>query len=328
MSDLALACRLITASQLAYAIPPAGTAFPPSPAVQAAIATVGFDPATVQIHQSLLDDGLNAFYYGETTQQEAIVTFRGTLPPVLAPGSDVVRIMRDWLNDGKVDLVKGPDLAGRVHQGFLAALDALWPSMEQLNLQAVVQRGKTLLLTGHSKGGALVYLAAYRLAQQGIPVTAAYSFAAPRAGDSAFASAFDQRVPHVWRFEYQDDLVPHVPPATGAWLHMLKGMQVLHEVFPAEAPHLSTSATMAQEVDRLIAQLATLPLVYASAGTLQFIDWDHAIVGDALGLALRRNLHLAEQMAELHFREIVQDHFSDGGYLRVPCGMAPAAAPG
>ena len=82
---------------------------------------------------------------------------------------------------------------------------------------------------------------------------------------------------------------------------MLKGMQVLHEVFPAEAPHLSTSATMAQEVDRLIAQLATLPLVYASAGTLQFIDWDHAIVGDALGLALRRNLHLAEQMGKQPF---------------------------
>jgi len=169
----------------------------------------------------------------------------------------------------------------------------------------------------------LVYLAAYRLAQQGIPVTAAYSFAAPRAGDPAFASAFDQRVSQVWRFEYQDDLVPHVPPATGAWLHMLQGMHVLHEVFPAEAPHLTTSATMAQEVDRLIARLATLALVYASAGTLQFIYGHNAIVGNTLGLALQRNLHLAEMMATLHFVEIAQDHFSDGGYMRVPCGMVP-----
>jgi hypothetical protein len=266
---------------------------------------------------------MNAFYYGETTRNEAIVTFRGTLPPSLAPGSDVFRIALDWLNDGNIALVKGQDLAGRVHQGFLAALDALWPSIEQLNLKAVVQSGKALLLTGHSKGGALMYLAAYRLVQQGIPVTVAYSFAAPRTGDTAFASAFDQRVPHVWRFEYQDDLVPHVPPATGAWLQMLKGMQVLHAVFPAEAPHLTTSATMAQEVDRLMARLATLALVYASAGTLQFIDWNNAIVGDALRLALQRNLHLAERMAELQFVAIAQAHFSDGGYMRVPCGTAP-----
>src|SRR5262249_493094 len=157
--------------------------------------------------------------------------------PSLAPDSAVFRIVLDWLNDGNIALVKGQDLAGRVHKGFLAALDTLWPRIEQLNLGAVVRSGKALLLTGHSKGRALVYLAAYRLAQQGIPVTAAYSFAAPRTGDTAFARAFDQRVPRVWRFEYQDDLVPHVPPATGAWLHMLTGMRLMHEAFPAEAPH-------------------------------------------------------------------------------------------
>ena len=105
----------------------------------------------------------DAFYSGETTQNEVIVTFRGTLPPSLAPGSDVFRIVRDWLNDGSIALVKGQDLAGRVHQGFLAALDTLWPSIEQLKLGDVVNRGKALILTGHSKGGALMYLAAYRL---------------------------------------------------------------------------------------------------------------------------------------------------------------------
>jgi hypothetical protein len=234
----------------------------------------------------------------------------------------------DWLNDGNIELVKGQELAGRVHKGFLAALDLLWPGIEQLKLGDVVHSGKSLLLTGHSKGGALVDLAAYRLVQQGIPVTAAYSFAAPRVGDTAFASAFDQRVPNVWRFEYQDDLVPHVPPATGAWLQMLKGMHVLHEVFPAEAPHLTTSATIAQDVDRLMARLAALALVYASAGMLQFIDWNNAIVGDSLRLALQRNLRLAEKMAELQFLEMAQAHFSDGGYMRVPCGMAPPATTG
>jgi len=327
MSDVALACRLITASHLAYAIPSDGTPFPPSPALQATLAAVGFEPSSVQIFQAQQADGINAFYYGETTRHEAIITFRGTLPPVLAPGSDVFRVALDWLNDGNIALVKGQDLAGRVHQGFLSALDVLWPGIEQLKLAEVVRGGTSLLLTGHSKGGALVYLAAYRLVQQGIPVTTAYSFAAPRTGDAAFASAFNQRVPNVWRFEYQDDLVPHVPPATGAWLNMLKGMHVLHEVFPAEAPHLNLSAATAQDVERLIARLEILAmrpfLSYTSAGTLQFMNWDNGIEGDSLRLALKRNLHLAQRIAELQFLEIAQDHFSDGGYMRVPCGMAP-----
>jgi predicted lipase len=332
MSNMPLACRLITASHLAYALPPDGTPFDAVAAVQPAIAAVGFVPQTLRMYQPPQAGGIRAFYYGETTQHEAIVTFRGTLPPLLAPGSNVFRIVLDWLNDGNIDLVRGQDLAGRVHKGFLEALDALWPGIEQLKLGDVVNRGTSLLLAGHSKGGALVYLAAYRLVQQGIPVTAAYSFAAPRAGDTAFASAFNQRVANVWRFEYQDDLVPHVPPATGAWLHMLRGMHLMHAMFPAEAPHLNLSATIAQDVERLVARLDTLAalpfLSYASAGTLQFINWDNGIEGDSLQLALKRNLHLAERMAELRFLEIAQDHFSDGGYMRVPCGMAPLAIPG
>ena len=37
---------------------------------------------------------------------------------------------------------------------------------------------------------------------------------------------------------------------------------------------------------------------------------------------------MAEMMAELQLLEIVQDHFSDGGYMRVPCGTAPSATTG
>ncbi len=316
------ACRLIKASNLAYAISHDGTRFDSSPEVQSAIAAVGFDEPSLRFFQPAGDGGINAFYYGETVHNEAIVAFRGTLPPSVNPGSDFFRILSDWLNDGEVDLVKGQDLPGRVHKGFLESLDALWPGIEQLKLGEVAGTGKSVLVTGHSKGGALVYLAAYRLARLGIPV-AAYTFAAPRTGDRAFAAAFDQLLAGVLRFEYQDDIVPHVPPATGAWLSSLKGMQLVQHAFPGEAPHLRVGADIAGAAERFtsrMTELSKLSLSFASAGKLQFIDWDDHIVGDSLPVSLKRNLHLAEMLAELKFIEIAKDHSSAGGYMSVPCG--------
>jgi hypothetical protein len=316
------ACRLIEASNLAYAISRDGTRFDPSPEVQSAIAAVGFDEQSLRFFQPESEGGINALYYGETAHDEAIVAFRGTLPPSPNPGSDFFRILADWLNDGEVDLVKGEDLPGRVHKGFLESLDALWPGIDQLELADAARAGKSVLVTGHSKGGALVYLAAYRLARLGIPV-AAYTFAAPRTGDQAFATAFDQVLPGTLRFEYQDDIVPHVPPATGAWLSSLEGMQRLQHAFPSEAPHLAVGADIAAAGERFasrMAELANTRLAFASAGRLQFIDWDDHIVGDSLSLSLKRNLHLAEMVAELRFIEVAKDHSSAGGYMSVPCG--------
>jgi hypothetical protein len=317
------ACRLIKASNLAYAISHDGAQFDPSPEVQSGIAAVGFDEQSLRFFQPVSDGGINAFYYGETVHNEAIVTFRGTLPPSVNPGNDLFRILSDWLNDGEVDLVKGQDLPGRVHKGFLESLDALWPGIEQLNLGEVAARtGKTVIVTGHSKGGALVYMAAYRLARLGIPVTA-HTFAAPRTGDQAFAAAFDQLLPGVFRFEYQDDIVPHVPPATGAWLSSLTGMQLVQHTFPSEAPHLRVGANIAAAAERFtsrMAELAKRSLSFASAGKLQFIDWGNDIVADSLSVSLKRNLHLAEMLAQLKFIEIAKDHSSDRGYMLVPCG--------
>jgi triacylglycerol lipase len=316
------ACRLIKASNLAYAISRDGTRFDPSPEVQNAIAAVGLDEPSLRFFQPASDGGINAFYYGETVHNEAIVAFRGTLPPSVNPGSDFFRILSDWLNDGEVDLVKGQDLPGRVHKGFLESLDALWPGIEQLKLGEVAGTGRSVLVTGHSKGGALVYLAAYRLARLGIPV-AAYTFAAPRTGDQAFATAFDHLLPGVLRFEYQDDMVPHVPPATGAWLSSLKGRQLVQHAFPSEAPRLRVGADIAGAAERFtsrMTELAETSLSFASAGRLQFMDWDDHIVGDSLSVSLKRNLHLAEMLAEFKFVDIAKDHSSAGGYMSVPCG--------
>jgi hypothetical protein len=300
MCDRELACRLIHASRLAYDIPGKGAiiggAFPSTPAINAEIKAIGFDAASLRIYQSPKDDSINAFYYGETNRNEAILSFRGTLPPSLDPGKDLWRILDDWLNDADVELVKGKNLPGVVHKGFLESLDDLWPYIEQLKLAEVVKSGKSLLITGHSKGGALMYLATARLATLKVPVAAAYSFAAPRAGDKAFVAGFEAMQKNACRYEYKDDIVPHLPPATAAWLNKF-GSRV---------------AMMGGDAAKLLERVSRLSKSYASAGKLQFIDWNGNIVGDSFSLDFRRNLHLAELLLTPGgFIEIAEDHSSD-----------------
>jgi len=75
---------------------------------------------------------------------------------------------------------------------------------------------KKLFITGHSKGGSVAHLCCgpVRLWQRR-PWIGYHSAHVRRAhpGDQAFADAFSRLVKDVVRYEYGDDLVPHVPPS-------------------------------------------------------------------------------------------------------------------
>ncbi len=104
----------------------------------------------------------------------AILAFRGTQCADLA----------DLKADLDVRLVAFQDRA-RVHQGFLAALDEVWPELEE-RLQAIAALGLPTWYTGHSMGAALATLAAARR-----PPSALVTFASPRVGDEAFVRLLD-----------------------------------------------------------------------------------------------------------------------------------------
>lgn len=70
---------------------------------------------------------------------------------------------------------------------------------------------RPLYVTGHSQGGAEAALATRAFIAGGFPVAAAYTFAAPRPGDAAFAQSIPETVP-IHRIEFGDDIVPHAPP--------------------------------------------------------------------------------------------------------------------
>lgn len=122
-----------------------------------------------------------------------VLAFRGTL-------TGCEGAFDDWLNDFRADLVSDPRFPGRVHGGFLNALDNLLPSI------FIPQNNLRTYITGHSKGGALAVLAGWLL--RGTDPTVV-TFAAPRCGNSRFAH--DYNVP-TYRFENRTDRVPSLPP--------------------------------------------------------------------------------------------------------------------
>ena len=203
---MTLACRLIRASHLTYAISDDGKQLVDSPATQMDLTVTCYDKDRLTISQPASRDDVDAFLFGRTTQGEYILAFRGTLPPHLHADEEFFRVLQDWLDDGKIALCTGSELAGQVHRGFLESLDHLWPDVEQGLSPAVLadlQGGVPLYVTGHSKGAAVAQLAAYRLARKGIPPAAVYTFAGPRPGNAAFAAAFDATFPAY--NHYQED---------------------------------------------------------------------------------------------------------------------------
>lgn len=132
-------------------------------------------------------------------RHKRVLAFRGSLPPGTAEG------VSNWAYNLGFLLVPWLELPGRVHAGFVAQLGKIFDMVRELLGD---DRETPLFLTGHSLGGAMALLATQALRSWRYPVETAYTFAAPRVGDWQFARSY--QVP-VYRFEFGDDLVPHVP---------------------------------------------------------------------------------------------------------------------
>lgn len=92
---------------------------------------------------------------------------------------------------------------GRVHRGFWAALEAIWPPLKA----ALTEVGafRPVYVTGHSLGGAMAVLAS-QLAPMPVRL---YTFGAPRVGDQAF---HDAAIGTSARFVHNFDIVTQLPP--------------------------------------------------------------------------------------------------------------------
>jgi triacylglycerol lipase len=131
------------------------------------------------------------------------VAFRGTSSP------------RDFITDAEA--WRKTVLYCQIHAGFY---DALVNVNLQVTARILELPDKPLIITGHSLGGALAMLFAFRWFDPARTIHSVYTFGQPRVGNSSFVNLYDRtHRAHTFRFVNQEDIVPRVPGVLAGYRH-------------------------------------------------------------------------------------------------------------
>jgi hypothetical protein len=171
--------------------------------------TLGLDAKLISVNNTQVYVGQN--------ENHIVAAFRGSQAPTSIDG------LKDWLLTNANDFLILPEgdigtdfaaagVAARFHRGFLAALADVWDPLYTALDAAMKAKERPLWITGHSLGGALALVAAWRLQQKFIPIHAVITFGAPMVcneeGCKAYAREFDGKI---FRYVDNQDLVPRLP---------------------------------------------------------------------------------------------------------------------
>jgi triacylglycerol lipase len=142
-----------------------------------------------------------------------IVAFAGTDPLVLA----------NWVTDFNARINDDG-----IAEGYATAAAVVWDQLRSMIGNGA--RGE-VFAAGHSLGGALAALTAYRLDSEDVAdICAVYTFGMPRSGNVSFASRYNERLgSRTYRIVHGDDIVPTLAPSSlgfrhvGRYLHCDRG---------------------------------------------------------------------------------------------------------
>lgn len=294
--------RLLCASGAAYAITGSMKTLAPDPK-NLYIEGAGFlQPPAIVVGG---DDSIDGCLVGRTADG-IVLAFRGTMPLDFNNPPSV----RDWVGDFHADAISVVGYPGCVHAGFSEALAVLWPGITDA-MKALPAGSGPLLITGHSKGGAMAALAAWKLKQiTGLPPLKVVTFAAAKPADADFRIAYQTAGIEQTRYEYNIDIVPHLPLSDEGFLDVLKR-------FPLQ--NLPWFHDLLVDVNRFD---------YQPVGTLRYIEADGQIV-DGDPLRQKRDQTLAVQILFGHFGQIAANHSigCGSGYMKAvaPTGVCPSA---
>uniref|UniRef100_A0A914YDJ6 Fungal lipase-like domain-containing protein n=1 Tax=Panagrolaimus superbus TaxID=310955 RepID=A0A914YDJ6_9BILA len=137
-----------------------------------------------------------------------VIAFRGTV------GEDQ---MKDETSASLKSYIpwKYDESVGHVNRYFFDASESLWGGKVEYYLKTY--KTYKFAFTGHSLGGAIASLIAFKARQQRlVNNTSLYTFGEPRIGNKEFATNFRKYVPESYRIIHNSDLVPHMPLCAGA----------------------------------------------------------------------------------------------------------------
>lgn len=161
------------------------------------------EPLNLNLTMEFFDrDGAQA--YRLENDHDSVIVCRGTEP--------------DETNDLKADIDAAKVAAatiGHIHRGFNNEVDDLWPMIEKSLKQ---NRTRHVWFCGHSLGGAMATICAYRCHASDIPSLpeSLYTYGAPRVGTKQYLRTC--RIEHL-RWVNNNDIVPRLPPAWFGYRH-------------------------------------------------------------------------------------------------------------
>ena len=209
--------------------------------------------SSVWKHDSISAD--NTQVYVAENDQAVVVAFRGSQAPTTLDG------LKDWLLTNANNYLilpegrSGTDFAAagvgaRFHRGFLEALEMVWAPLSAMVDQMLKAKDRPLWVTGHSLGGALALLAAWRFQRNFISVSEVVTFGAPMIGNDAASKAFEQEFPgKIFRYVDVEDVVPLLPSVSlvaNAYSHCQSEVSLTAEQAASAASELAALSSADQ----------------------------------------------------------------------------------
>ncbi|MFZ9520377.1 MAG: lipase family protein [Silvanigrellaceae bacterium] len=141
-----------------------------------------------------------------TSDKINLVVFRGTHSPAgVATDLNFMMSSGGFLN-----------MPGGVHGGFKSAYESVQADVAAA-LDAAKRPGVPTYFVGHSLGGALAMIAAADGLAKGVNVEGLVTMGQPRTGNINYSLAFSSALKEKYsRYVFEDDPVPHLPPAPSA----------------------------------------------------------------------------------------------------------------
>ena len=177
----------------------------------------------------------NTQVYVAQNDQAVVVAFRGSEAPTTLDG------LKDWLLTNANNYLILPEgqsgtefaaagVGARFHRGFLDALAMVWEPLFAAVDQAFKTKERPLWITGHSLGGAIALMAAWRFHRNFLAVHEIITFGAPMIGNDAASKAFEQEFSgRIYRYVDLEDVVPHLPSVSllaNAYTHCLNEVEL------------------------------------------------------------------------------------------------------
>jgi hypothetical protein len=170
----------------------------------------------------------NTQVYLAENDKALVVAFRGSQAPTSLDG------FKDWLLTNANNYLILPEgrfgtdfaaagVGARFHRGFMEALDDIWAPLFSAVDEAIQKAERPLWITGHSLGGALALLSAWRFQRNFIKVDEIVTFGAPMIGNQTAADAFEKefatKISRYVNFEDPVPLLPSVSLMANVYVH-------------------------------------------------------------------------------------------------------------